>query len=154
MGIVCINCFFTFVCITCPVSGIATADTIPFPVFGDTITDDSEAEKVLKVFLSIGSVTVKKLQSQPDLTPGVGVIDMPCCYGVFPVHSSELNIETMSVFVDKNFDDIFKFVTANSGWNTNCTKAGILVDGPPGSGKEIDCYLHDFPSFLCVATTL
>ena len=125
-------------------------NTSSYKVHSNTANiDNSTVCRVVEEFIKIGDVSVKKLNNQPELPCDengsyIKSIDMPCFYGVFPVQNSNLSLESMPVFVDKNFREIFTFIKDNS-WRENdehsATKSTVtLVDGPPGSGtKDNDC---------------
>lgn len=104
---------------------------------------------------------MSKLETQSNLKDGDSLMIVYCTPGVFPVTRSRLKEQSMVVYVDRNFKDIFQFIKRESGWETvdegvakftegepsgNRLKLGrsAEVSGPPGSGKNITTTYFSF----------
>ena len=104
---------------------------------------DETVKAVADLFLNFGRVTVRKLEPQSDIPTEAGVLQVPCCRGVFPLASSTLGVEseTMSVYTAKNFHKIFNFIRAHPAWGSDAADKRLppaVVLGPSGCGTQFN----------------
>lgn len=94
----------------------------------DTLTPEVHATvDILRLF---GPVRVMHLSSPPaELSDETHVIDVCCAPGVFPVDRASPS--TMTVYVDKNFREVFQFFTTHVLGGTRAAE----VDGSAGCGE-------------------
>lgn len=106
-------------------------------------------DELAKLF---GNVQVRALASQeaPLSNHPNSCLKVPCAPGIFPLQGNVRKQLISSVYVDKNFRDIFKYLCICSGWVKNQHSISeeddgltAQVTGPPGSGK------HNL-SFVCI----
>ena len=98
--------------------------------------------KIVDVLSEWGDVHVTKPPTQEDLLNDHDVLVVHCQPGLFPAFGSHLVDKTMSVYVNKNFREIFQYLKLQSGWEAPASgevkrSRSAQVSGPQGSGQKM-----------------